>query len=254
MSTVAPRRRSSSGSISRATSARGKRIRVPTRFCGKLSSNPSARKSAGTSEGFRFHSSSLLPVAEPTTAIGMDGRLVPIRSMNCSTALALVKRSQLYVFSLLMASSTALHDVGGTMWIVGHSTTRAPRASSPDRNSADCEAARVMTTVLPVSGILRDLGKDFSGSHCQEFLTEFHSERGRIVAGPGDFVLDHSRSINAGDEAFDNQPSGFQPGSSSYRNLTASTQRSQKPAFCRHGSSRRGMIEDRKQSSCFRIV
>ena len=54
---------------------------------------------------------------------------------------------------------------GGTIWMVGHSITRAPRFSKRVRKSADCEAARVMRMVLPVSSMLDDFGKDFSGSH-----------------------------------------------------------------------------------------
>src|SRR5262245_2327315 len=50
-----------------------------------------------------------------------------------------------------MASSTGFQLFGGTIWIVGHSITRAPMPSSRVRNSADWEAARVIKMVLPVS-------------------------------------------------------------------------------------------------------
>src|SRR6516162_2424727 len=111
-----------------------------------------------------------------------------------------------------MASSTAFQDVGGTRWIVGHSTTRAPSSSSPARNSADCEAVRVMTTVLPLSGILGDLGKDFSGSHRKKLLTEFNAERGGIAGWARNFIANDASSIEAGDQALDHEPAGFQPG------------------------------------------
>ena len=55
----------------------------------------------------------------------------------------------------------------------------------PDRSSADCEAARVMTMVLPVSAILGDFGKNFSGSHREQLLAEFQPKLDGLVGfGP----------------------------------------------------------------------
>ena len=68
-------------------------MRTATIFSGNASSKPSARNSLGSSAGFKSHSLSLAAVAEPTTAIGIVQRTLPIRSMNCSTAFALVNNN-----------------------------------------------------------------------------------------------------------------------------------------------------------------
>ena len=49
-----------------------------------------------------------------------------------------------------MARSASSHDSGGTISIVGTSTTVAPRSRSSFENSPACPGARVTSTVLPV--------------------------------------------------------------------------------------------------------
>src|SRR5947209_3070699 len=134
-----------------------------------------------------------------------------------------------------MASSTGFHDFGGTRCIVGHSITRAPRSSNSDRRSADCEAARVMTMVLPVSAMFGDLGEDFSGAHREQFLTKGEPELGGVSGRAAEFVGNHARAIQTGDQSFNGQAVSIKTGSSGDGNLTAAAKSPQQPAFGHHG-------------------
>src|SRR5688572_9581565 len=60
--------------------------------------------------------------------------------------------------------------------MVGHSSTRAPNRARPSRNSCDCEAARVMRTVLPRSSMLTDLGQNVARPTTDQLLPERKAE------------------------------------------------------------------------------
>src|SRR6185369_13820464 len=99
--------------------------------------------------------------------------------------------------------------------------TRAPRSSSRFRRSADWEAARVMTIVLPVSAILGDLGEDFSGSHREKFCSEIEAQLVGIVNRATYFFSNHACAIKACNEAFDRDLASFNSRFSRDRNLAA---------------------------------
>src|SRR5215831_19363768 len=90
--------------------------------------------------------------------------------------------------------------------MVGHSITRAPRSSRLARNSEDCEAARVMTTVLPLSAIPGDLGKNVSSAHREQLLTKLQPELDRSRVRARQFVRNDSTAIEARDQPFDRKP------------------------------------------------
>ena len=106
--------------------------------------------------------------------------------------------------------------------MVGHSMTRAPRSSNCDRNSADCRAARVMRTVLPVSSIPGDFGKDLSRSHVEQLLAKSNTQFRGVVWRSHEFFRDHASSVDAGNQAFDREPVSFNSCPPGKRNLAAS--------------------------------
>src|SRR5262245_7658818 len=109
--------------------------------------------------------------------------------------------------------------------MVGHSMTRAPRSSSWLRSWADCAAARVMTIVLPVSAILRDLGQNLSGALGKQRFAKLETQFVRKVCCAADFVGDHARSIETRDQTSQRQPLSIDPGFARNRNLATSSER-----------------------------
>src|SRR6266571_5018444 len=131
--------------------------------------------------------------------------------------------------------------------MVGHSMTRAPRSSNRERRSADCEAARVIRMVLPVSAILGNLGKNLSRSHGEQFLPQPESQLGRAVGGTGQFGGDHARSIETRDQSVDGQPVLIELGSPGNGNLTTSAERAQEPALRRDGRTGGPVVQPLKR-------
>src|SRR2546430_12027450 len=99
--------------------------------------------------------------------------------------------------------------------------TRAPRSSRRDRRSEDCEAARVIRTVLPVSAILGDLGKDFSRSQRKKLLTELEADFVRLFETSARLIGDDTGAVEACDESFDQKTISFESCLSGNRYLTA---------------------------------
>src|SRR6185369_11336149 len=122
--------------------------------------------------------------------------------------------------------------------------TRAPRSSSRFRRSADWEAARVMTIVLPVSTILGDLGENFSGSHRKKFLSKLKAQLVGLANQASHFFSNHPRPIKAGNETFNCELASSDSGLSCDRNLTAPAKRSKKTALCSDGQTCRLMIQN----------
>src|SRR5262245_19741073 len=104
-----------------------------------------------------------------------------------------------------IASSTGFHVFGGTIWMVGHSMTRAPKASRRARRSADWEAARVMRTVLPVSSMLGDFCQDFSGSAGEHALSQFNSDLFGALGFACQLIRYDALTIETRNEAFDRE-------------------------------------------------
>src|SRR5215510_14350309 len=133
--------------------------------------------------------------------------------------------------------------------MVGHSMTRAPRSSSRLRRSADCEAARVITIVLPVSAMLGDLGKNLSCSHGKQSLTKLESQLNRPFRRSAGFISDDALSIEACDQSFDRELLSLKDRFSSNGNLAAASQRTQESPLGRHSRSSWNMVQDLNQRS-----
>src|SRR4030095_2112571 len=138
--------------------------------------------------------------------------------------------------------------------MVGHSITRAPRSSSRWRNSAECEAARVMTIVLPVRAILGDLGKNLSRSHGKQSLTKLKSQFNRMLRRAAGFVGDDALSIETCDQSFDRELLSLKDRFSSDGNLAAAPQRSQESALGCHSCPCRNMVQDLNHRTCGRVT
>src|SRR5262245_43412855 len=127
--------------------------------------------------------------------------------------------------------------------------TRAPNSSSRPRRTADCDAARVITIVLPLSAMLGDFGKNFSGSLGKEFLPQLEAQFIRTVKRTAKLIGDDTRSVKTRDQAFDDEPVSFESCSSRNWNLATTSQSAQESAFGRHCSSRRMVIQGLKCGS-----
>src|SRR5215831_16700240 len=134
--------------------------------------------------------------------------------------------------------------------MVGHSITRASRSSSRLRNSADWEAARVMTIVLPVSAILGDLGKNLSRSHGKQSLTKLKSQFNRMLCRPAGFVRDDALSIETCDQSFDREPLPLKDRFSSNGNLATAPQRSQESSLGCDSCPCRNVVYDLNHRTC----
>src|SRR5881397_324070 len=111
--------------------------------------------------------------------------------------------------------------------MVGHSTTRAPRASKSRRSSSDCVAARVIRTVLPASSIPGDFGKDLSRSHIEQSLAKGDAQFRRAVRRSCQLLPNHAAAVKARNEAFDRETVSCNPRLAGNGNLTASAQGTQ---------------------------
>src|SRR5262245_59917933 len=138
--------------------------------------------------------------------------------------------------------------------MVGHSITRAPMSSSRLRKSADWEAARVMTIVLPVSAILGDLGKNLSRSLGKQSLTKLKPQFNRMLRGPAGFVGDDALSIETCDQSFDREPLSLKVRFSSNGNLAAAAQHSQESPLGSDSCSCRNMVQDLKYRTCGFVI
>src|SRR5215813_4804416 len=107
-----------------------------------------------------------------------------------------------------------------------------------------------MTTVLPLSAILGNLGENFSGSHCKHLLAQRETQLVRALDWTTHFVSNQTRSIETGNEAFDGQLLSLYFGLSCHRYLAAPPQRPQKAPLSGDRSARCGVIENLKQESC----
>src|SRR5262245_8644933 len=120
--------------------------------------------------------------------------------------------------------------------MVGHSITRAPRFSRRERRSADCDAARVMRMVLPLSSAFGNFGKDFSGSHREHALAEFDSKLLSPVWLAGAFTCDDTFSVETCDQSFDRElVPRDEHRMACNRNLAASPECTQESPFGCHG-------------------
>src|SRR5215831_14427834 len=128
--------------------------------------------------------------------------------------------------------------------MVGHSITRAPRSSRLERNSAAWEAARVMTTVLPLSAIQGDLGKNVSSSHREQLLTKLHTEFGRPRIRATQFVGNNPPAIETRDQSFDAEPISLKRGFARNRHLATPAQRAKETALGRDGRPGGSVIQN----------
>src|SRR5215831_13427238 len=131
--------------------------------------------------------------------------------------------------------------------MVGHSMTRAPRSSRAERNSEDCAAARVMTTVLPLSAILGDLGKNVSSAHRQQLLTKLQPELNRSRVRAREFVGNDSTAIEARDQPFDRKPVSVKCCFACNRHLAAAAQSAKQAPLGRDGRSGGLVVQDVKK-------
>src|SRR5438094_5331547 len=131
--------------------------------------------------------------------------------------------------------------------MVGHSMTRAPRSSKRVRNSADCEAARVIRTVLPFSSILGDLRKDFPGSHGKQFFAEFQSQLESAIGEATQLMSDDALAVQARNQSFNGEVAAGQVCPSRNWDLAAAAERAQQATFRGHCDTRGGIIQHPKQ-------
>src|SRR2546422_1356772 len=147
-----------------------------------------------------------------------------------------------------MASLTGFQVFGGTIWMVGHSMTRAPSASNCDRNWADCAAERVIRIVLPVSSILGDFGENLSSPLGQQLRAKLEAKFLRAVYRSCQFLAEDASAVETRDQALDAEPGSDKSRSSRDGNLTASTQGTQQAPFCSDRGVGRRMIQHLEES------
>ncbi len=159
-STRAPAWRRSSGSVSRAMSARGSRMRAPARLpsASIALATASDRFSEGTASTWRWKRVSRSAVGGPMAhSFGplrsrMSRDCAMNRSMKWSTPFALVKTIQSKLPTRSMTSSSSTKSVSRPMRMDGARIGRAPRSASRSTKAPACSRERVTTMRCPNSG------------------------------------------------------------------------------------------------------